>query len=858
MKKILAMLLALTMVLCMIPASVIAVSTNAVTLTVTPEKTVVHPGDTVTFTVSMQQTGKMTSLESTILLPDGLTLVEGSMSVVDKSVLGWDDMGMNEAYLLISGFGSVPYAGTESVNIATFQCTVDSNASGALTVTLDPDEAVTFAGDENYDYKDVAIVGATVKVEIPVTGVSLNKNSLSLKTGESETLVATVAPETATNKNLTWESNATSVATVDSTGKVEAIKEGTATITVTTADGSFSASCTVVVACSHANKTETPADEPDCVNPGNNKYYTCDACGDVFKADGVTETTVAAETISALNHDFTERIEDAAHLVSGTGANCQDVKEYYFDCSRCNVMGTTTFASTTYGAHQMSNQWTTANGEHYHKCTVTGCTYVEDRAACSGGAATCTQKAVCSTCTKEYGQLLQHDLTHYAPNGATHFQPGNIEYWQCEDCLQYFRDASAENKITQADTVIEQIRHSHSSTWSQSATQHWNECSCGDKINLYDHVYDNSCDTTCNTCGYIRTIAHTWNTQHSYNADQHWIECSICHEKKELADHTGGTATCQVKKQCTVCLQSYGDLGVCDFTAEKAEQQYQVSEATCNSKAVYNKSCTVCGTKGTATFEYGEVNADNHVGETELKEVAAASCTEAGYTGDTWCKDCNTKIEDGEPILATAHATATAVTEQAATCKDTGVKAHFHCPVCNMDFLEKTVEAVPQTADDLKLPVNANNHKGETELKDAAPASCTEPGYTGDTWCKDCNTKIADGEPIPAGHTYGETHKYDDSKHWKECACGDKTEEADHTYGEWVTTKKPSTTAEGSRERECSVCDYKQTEAIPVTTTPQTGDNSQLGLMLALFVISACGLVTMLFLVPQKKGKYQR
>ena len=79
---------------------------------------------------------------------------------------------------------------------------------------------------------------------VNVSSVSLNKNTLSLLEGDSELLTVTVSPENATNKSVNWKSSDTAVATVDA-GKVTAVKAGTATITVTTADGGKTASCTV-------------------------------------------------------------------------------------------------------------------------------------------------------------------------------------------------------------------------------------------------------------------------------------------------------------------------------------------------------------------------------------------------------------------------------------------------------------------------------------------------------------------------------------------------------------------------------------------------------------------------------------
>lgn len=89
-----------------------------------------------------------------------------------------------------------------------------------------------------------------------VTGVSLNTDSLTLVEGGTATLTATVKPNNATNKNVTWSSDGTSVATVDDTGKVTAISVGSATITATTQDGNKTATCSVTV-------TAPPEPEPE-------------------------------------------------------------------------------------------------------------------------------------------------------------------------------------------------------------------------------------------------------------------------------------------------------------------------------------------------------------------------------------------------------------------------------------------------------------------------------------------------------------------------------------------------------------------------------------------------------------------
>ncbi|MBR0033813.1 MAG: endonuclease [Bacilli bacterium] len=85
---------------------------------------------------------------------------------------------------------------------------------------------------------------------VAVTGVSLNKNTGTIEVGDSEVLTATISPWNATNRNVTWSSSNTSVATVNSSGRVEAVAEGNATITVTTSDGGFTATCAITVTAS--------------------------------------------------------------------------------------------------------------------------------------------------------------------------------------------------------------------------------------------------------------------------------------------------------------------------------------------------------------------------------------------------------------------------------------------------------------------------------------------------------------------------------------------------------------------------------------------------------------------------------
>ena len=125
------------------------------------------------------------------------------------------------------------------------------SSDGTITGTPTAQGESTFTVKATNDYgsnsKSLSITIGT-QTNVPVTGVSLNTSTLNLVENETDTLTATVEPSNATNKDVTWESSNTSVATVDASGLVTAVSAGTATITVTTVDQSKTATCEVTVA----------------------------------------------------------------------------------------------------------------------------------------------------------------------------------------------------------------------------------------------------------------------------------------------------------------------------------------------------------------------------------------------------------------------------------------------------------------------------------------------------------------------------------------------------------------------------------------------------------------------------------
>ena len=115
---------------------------------------------------------------------------------------------------------------------------------------------------------------------------------------------------------------------------------------------------------------------------------------------------------------------------------------------------------TVNDGHTYGKWVSNSDGTHTRRCTVDGCTGSETK-DCSGGTATCTEKAKCSVCGAGYGDLnpAHHaNLVNVPAKAATTSAEGNIEYWHCGGCGKYYKDAAAQDEITQEDTVIAKRR----------------------------------------------------------------------------------------------------------------------------------------------------------------------------------------------------------------------------------------------------------------------------------------------------------------------------------------------------------------------------------------------------------------
>ena len=235
------------------------------------------------------------------------------------------------------------------------------------------------------------------------------------------------------------------------------------------------------------------------------------------------------------------------------------------------------------------------------------CNAIINKAAHVGGKATCKDRAVCTTCGAAYGGLGAHSFT----------------------------EKVAEQYLKSAATCTAKAVYYKSCTF------------CGEK------------GTETFETG--NALGHDWGEWQSNGNGTHTHVCKTDESHTETVSCSGGTATCTAKAVCEDCKAEYGDLAAHNFTAEVVDAKYLKSAATCTAKAVYYKSCTFCGEKGTETFETGNV-LDHDWDEPSYTWTAVTDgymCVASGK-----CKNCDADVSD--------IATVTYAVKKAPTCLNAG------------------------------------------------------------------------------------------------------------------------------------------------------------------------------------------
>lgn len=518
--------------------------------------------------------------------------------------------------------------------------------------------------------------------------------------------------------------------------------------------------------------------QPTCTEAGT-KTYTCTSCGK-------TKTT----EIAATGHQHTE-------IRNKKEATCK-AEGYTGDtyCTDCE-----TKVSSGQAIPKTDHTWDNGKVTTEATCEHTG-----------------VRTYICSVCgeTKEE-ETPKTDHTY--DEGTVTKKPTCIETgiktYTCTVCQK-----TKTEEIPATGHQHTEIRNKKEATCTETGYTGDTYCKdCGTKLSsgeviskkAHDYEVKDRQKPTCTTDGYVLSV------------------CKVCRdEKQEILPATGHQhteirnkkeATCKDKGYtgdvyCKDCGEKLSDGKTIAKTTEHTWDGGKVTKAaTCTEKGVKTYTCTVCGATKTE-----EIAATGHQ-HTEVRNKVEATCTKDGYSGDVYCTDCGTKLSSGTEIARKAHEYEERERNEA-NCKRNGYIL-FVCKVCG----DEKREVLPKT-----------DHQ-HTEIRNKVEATCTDEGYTGDTYCTDCGEKLSDGKKIPAtGHIHigylgkkeatCENDGYTGDAYCKDCGItleiGKNIPALGHTW-EKKSVISPTYTKKGTITYICKRCKEKKAVTTKKLAYPKVG-----------------------------------
>lgn len=518
--------------------------------------------------------------------------------------------------------------------------------------------------------------------------------------------------------------------------------------------------------------------QPTCTEAGT-KTYTCTSCGK-------TKTT----EIAATRHQHTE-------IRNKKEATCKE--EGYTGDTYCTDCGAK--VSSGQAIAKIDHTWDNGKVTTEATCEHTG-----------------VRTYTCSVCgeTKEE-EIPKTDHTY--DEGTVTKKPTctetGIKTYTCTVC-----GATKTEEIAATGHQHTEVRNEKEATCTETGYTGDTYCKdCGVKLSsgeviskkAHDYEVKDRQKPTCTTDGYVLSV------------------CKACgDEKKETLPATGHQHTeIRNKKEATCKAEGYtGDM-YCKDCGEKLSDGKTIAKttehtwdggkvtkaATCTEKGVKTYTCTVCGATKTE-----EIAATGHQ-HTEVRNKVEATCTKEGYSGDTYCTDCGEKLSSGTEIARKAHEYEERERNEA-NCKRNGYIL-FVCKVCG----DEKRDVLPKT-----------DHQ-HTEIRNKVEATCTDEGYTGDTYCTDCGEKLSDGKKIPAtGHIHigylgkkeatCENDGYTGDAYCKDCGItlkiGKNIPALGHTW-EKKSVISPTYTKKGTITYICKRCKEKKAVTTKKLAYPKVG-----------------------------------
>ena len=654
--------------------------------------------------------------------------------------------------------------------------------------------------------------------------------------------------------------------------------------------------------------------------------------------DGGTGTNLTSYTFgkgTALPDDWTKQCAkfDGWYTAATGGSRIYNIgadesgnKTYYarwkvehrWNDATCTAPKTCSVCKITEGSalgHKYETAWSKDADKHWHKCSGCDIRNSEEKHNFNDWtiATPATEKEeglkrrVCKVC--EYSEEViipklehTHKLTKVIGTPATCTEGGTKDYWRCDGCDKRFENEQGTTVIT--DINIPAKGHSKGDAKKEkevaatctSAGRYDEVIYCtvckaeisreskttpaaGHSFGAWTVVKEATCTAeghetrVCSVCSAKedKDIGKLSHTKSGWIKDEnnHWKKCTVCDvivgakEEHVFGDWITDTPATENTagsrhQECSLCKYKNTEIipvlsHTHKYDKEATDEKYLKSAATCTVPAVYYKSCK-CGEKGTETFEYGTVNPDNHTGGTEIRNASEANhvLQTKGYTGDTYCRGCNTKLSSGTEILPGNHIPESVwkmnennhwkecsvsgcdiiientsgahvydgdgdadcnicgytrtiipihkhglelVEAVAATCTSTGNTEHYKCEDCGKLFSDPagTKEI---TAESVIVGMLPHSPK---ELP-AIEATCENTGLSAGSKCENCDTIIVEQTVTAAkGHDFiSGIWRYDTALHWKKCSRCD------------LTDTKENHVFDNEQDNICKVCGYNR------------------------------------------------